>query len=774
MEDSNILFELIREHKFDDFKNIMQKDKDNLIDINIRDEQNNYLLFYVILFNRIDLVKLLIEKGARIDITDNEDKSILFIPIKYDYLDIIKIILETNVNNIGISIHDIKDRNNNISIHYAIIYKNTKALKLMLEYGSNPNITDKNGNNSLHLAVYSRIYEICKYILNYNIDINSKTNIGESALHIASNLQESKIFNLLIEYPNININSQDYDHGFTPIHYSVILNNLEQVTALLKKNANPNIQDIYGNTILHYSLIEENIKMVNIIIDFKYKDFMVSRLEAMDLAQAVSRPEAMDLAQAVNFNLWNIDGKLPLHIIFSINPENIILYIDKLIDKTNINIPDNEGNTCLFFLCKYNLWKKYKNILITKKLDITISNIYNERPIDFINEKDIQEFNSLVTESYLNRLRNVDAGWMEEWQNICNKELLVEHLDQDKSNIISKLNITLNKNIDKNIDICKKIVDERIRDIIKNKNIDKCLYKSYPLKQGYICLRIEDNINLNMCTFTGSTLDILIGLMYLLKKHPDSCSTLNTDFAENKKLCNFYKSMGVSISSRCEFMNFEIVWVYNKLYLTDSFYVNFKKCIQSKDKRFIIIPVGIEMKEGSHANYLIFDKKLNQIERFEPHGSSEPIGFNYNSKLLDQILENRIKDVDANIEYISPEKFLPKIGFQMLDIIEKKNKKIGDPGGFCALWAIWYVDMRITYKDIPRKKLVNKMIKQIRSTGLSFRNIIRNYSSDIISIRDKYFKEIGIDINDWINDKVNDEEIKIMIKSISNDINKLI
>lgn len=749
MDEPNILFELIKSHNFTEFKKILD-DENNFIDVNIRDEQNNYLLSYAILFNKIDVIELLIRKGARIDVTDTEDRSILYIPIKYNYIEIIKIILQTNIDQIGISVHDIKDRNYNIPIHYSIIYKNIEALRLMLEYGSNPNIADKYGNNSLHLSVYSRNYDICKYILNYDIDINSKTNIGESALHIASNLQESKIFNLLIDYPNINVNSQDYDHEFTPLHYSVNLNNIEQVRLLLNKKANSNIQDIYGNTVLHYAVMEENIQILNIVTKHSYSEHQL------------------------NYNLWNIDGKLPLHIIFNINPQNITQYIDLLIINTNINIPDNNGDTCLLYLCKTELWKKYIDQLEDKKLDITTTNKNNKRPIDYINEKDINIFIDMVTNSYLNRLRKYKTTWYEEWENICNKELLIEHLSKKEKEVINKLNLNLDNNIKNNNDICKLIVKNRINNIVDNKDINKCYYKSYPLKQGYICVNLNENDNLNICTFTGSTLDILIGLIYLLKKHPDTCSTLSTDFAENIKLCNFYKNMGISVSSRCEFMNFEVVWVYNKLYLTQDFFQNFKSCMSNKNKRFIIIPLGIEMKEGSHANYLIYDKELNEIERFEPHGSSAPIGFNYNPRLLDQILENRIKDIDPNIKYISPEKYLPKIGFQILDIIERKNKKIGDPGGFCALWVIWYTDMRITYKDMNRKELVKKMLNQMKSTGTSFKNLIRNYSKNIINIRDQYFNEIKIDINDWINDKVSDQQIKTLIKSISSDINKLV
>ena len=40
---------------------------------------------------------------------------------------------------------------------------------------------------------------------------------------------------------------------------------------------------------------------------------------------------------------------------------------------------------------------------------------------------------------------------------------------------------------------------------------------------------------------------------------------------------------------------------------------NLNNCI-SKNSRFIIIPLGIELREGSHANYIIYDKGGTEIE----------------------------------------------------------------------------------------------------------------------------------------------------------------
>ena len=134
----------------------------------------------------------------------------------------------------------------------------------------------------------------------------------------------------------------------------------------------------------------------------------------------------------------------------------------------------------------------------------------------------------------------------------------------------------------------------------------------------------------------------------------------------------------------------------------------------------MIIPLGIELRVGSHANYLILDKKNFELERFEPHGSSAPHGFNYNPENLDEILETTFKNINSKINYVAPSKYLPKIGFQTIEINELKADYIGDPNGFCALWCIWWTDIRLSNPDITRTKLIKLLTKELINNKYSY------------------------------------------------------
>ena len=750
----NNMFDMLKNHKYDKFIDILNSiDIDDIMfDINIRDDQNNYFLTYAITLNQPDIVQMLIAKGSKIDIVDKYDRSIIIIPITYSYLEILKILLEANKNNIGISIVDIKDRNMRIPIHFAIEIQNIKAIKLLLEYGSNPNMSDKEGYNSLHLAVKSRSIEICTIVIKYIADINSRYNTGENSLHIACNLELIEIARLLIHH-NININAQDYSLEITALHYTVLLNNKELTALLLSNGADPNIQDVNGNTAMHHCVIENNFEI-----------FLM--LTQSTLTKNI-----------INMNVWNIYGYIPLHIILTNDMENIDDYLDIMIDKSNLTIQDSDGNTCLYYLIKLEKWKLYKSTLVKKRLDIFTVNSYGKTPIDIVKKKDFDEFINLLVDGYLHRLKNAGELWHYEWENICSKNFddLTENELKKIENEKLKFHGTIPNN-NKNLEyVCKNIIKDKIIGLInkiKSGKVITCHEKSFPVKRAAMCINVVEGVSVDYCTFTGSTLDILIGLIYLLKKHTNACGPLTKNFSKKNDLCAFYKSIGILMNTRCEFLNFEIVWVHQRLYLMDGFYDNFKKCLTKS--RFIIIPVGIEMRGGSHAGYLIYDNNIKEVERFEPHGSTTPPGLYYNPNLLDEILEARFKIIDENIKYIRPKDYLPKVGFQLMDVGENKKRKIGDPEGFCALWAIWYVDMRLTYKDISRNELVKILLRTMKSTNVSFRNMIRNYGKNIIDIRDNILNRSEMNINDWLNDQYTDIQIDTVMTQLNKEIEDII
>ena len=120
-----------------------------------------------------------------------------------------------------------------------------------------------------------------------------------------------------------------------------------------------------------------------------------------------------------------------------------------------------------------------------------------------------QSFTSTLREfdSYYSRLKASKDNWKQEWENMCSREF-----------DISNNQTSLNK---KCLNLIKTQLLKNIEEL--NSGKVKCGISSYPLAKNKMCINIEEGETLGVCTFTGTTLDILLGLIYLLKIF-DSCN----------------------------------------------------------------------------------------------------------------------------------------------------------------------------------------------------------------------------------------------------------
>lgn len=726
------LFKLIKNHQKEEFINILKQNTD--IDCNIRDNNNNYLIQYAIIYNMTDIINLLISRGSKLDIVDIDGRSLLFMPIKYGYNESLELLLEKDKDNIGISLLEYSDIKGLFPIHYAILFKNLTAIKLITKYMNNIDIPDKEGNTPLHYSIKVKELEIFKQILENDPDINYQTNQGESALHIACNFTQIKIIEELLKIKTIDVNIQDYENQITPLMYSIILDD-NRLFNLLLGLSDLEIQDINGNNPLHYAINENNSFIINKLLE-KYETLFST----------------------------NLIGKTPFHLLLeNIKFNNIDINqtdINGFIAKSNLNIQDYNGNSCFLILVKSNLWKKFIDALENKKLNAYLKNHKNNTVFDLINPDDKDILLDLLTKSYINIIRkSTEIEWKNKIDNQCKSNLTFPKYESLKSELDLNIDETKIKKYEK--DICPYIIRQNIE---KNK-------VSFPLKLKNYCIDLDYQMGSNFVTFTGVTLDILFGLVYILKSYNNiATTTLTINFRNNQKLKDYYNKSEDREVEDDELLNLEIIWNNQNIFYPDNLSDIISNFLKDKQKRFLIIPIGIELSQDSHANILIYDKKTNEIERFEPNGGTFPFKFNYNPNLLDKLLKDKFSELIKNVTYFTPNSYLPKIGFQLLEAYDHyKTKKIGDPGGFCAAWCTWYAYMRIKYDNLDRKKLCLKLIRKIKEENISFKDLIRNFASKIVGIRDETLKEADLDINDWINsnyEKIKLDRLMILIQQI--------
>ena len=727
------IFECIKNYKWEKLKKMIKIFYDNnyFFDYNIKDENNIYFLEYLILFNKYDILKMVI-KNIKIDIVDENYRTILYNIIKYSYIELLNIILIANDNIIGNNILEMYDDLGFNGLFYSIKFNNPIFVEKIIIKTKNIYSKNNSGLNSLHFCVIYGKYDIFNILLKYFKIINIKTNDGETCFHIAiTNNKLDIIKTLLIN--NIDFNIPENRYNQTPLHYISFEYNLELCELILPyvNSINGNIQDKCGNIFMHYFLNNIDSVVDSNIINKIYDIFILINF---------------------NYNIYNIDGDCCLHILLKNLKEYNLKYIkiiNNFINNTNLNIQNNDGESCLYLLVKYKYFNNVKDILKYKKLDIFQFN--NNRKTIFNYVENFDEFINLIAESYLYQIKNIEnIVFYNYWDNICKKDIIIEKIKDNSDIELYSIDI-------KSKDLCFEIIYKKllynVKIFLKKKILINEIY-SYPKIIIYPKL-IEEYENIITSTFTTSTIDEFFGLLYLCKKYNNVKSSLNLlNFSQNIIECNNY----------CEFLNYEFTWSNFKLYDNFEFLQNLFINIKNDNKiRFFIVPLGIKIYNNSeskgHANYLIFDFNLMEVERFEPYGSNTPQTMNYNSNSLDYHLENKIMSLKMNFKYITPIDYLPKISLQLLEISELKSDYIGDADGFCALWCIFWVDIRLQFPDIPRQKLIFLLKKEIVNSNYSYKKIIRNYGKKITDIRDDILNKIDLNINEWHNDNVSKTQL---------------
>ena len=231
--------------------------------------------------------------------------------------------------------------------------------------------------------------------------------------------------------------------------------------------------------------------------------------------------------------------------------------------------------------------------------------------------------------------------------------------------------------------------------------------------------------------------------LYLFKKYKSNC------FIHSKNLLGKGIGMTLRLSSNQV--------VEKELDIVSELLVD---CISKLGTKIVIIPITFygynpaAKMESSHANVLIYRKKFNQIEHFEPHGQkffgTNKYGVN---DLVEKAMKMFVSKVNAKlislkkpeIQFIHSSEVCPYInGLQNLESSSELVKKIEEGGGYCGAWSMFFTELCLQNPEIPSSTLMKYIFDILSSMGDMerrnyMRQVIRGYSAFINQKIDKYF-----------------------------------
>uniref|UniRef100_A0A1B6C1D9 Uncharacterized protein n=1 Tax=Clastoptera arizonana TaxID=38151 RepID=A0A1B6C1D9_9HEMI len=189
-----------------------------------------------------EAVALLLDFGADTNISTQDEKTSLILAIENDCLDIFNLIIKKDSN-----IHSM-NKVKETPLYYAAKQKNEYFTKTLLGFGADVNAKNYLGKTPLMVAVENNFYNNMKLILQCDPDVNaaciSGYQAGYSALHYAAKSENIFIEELILAGANVDAITRN---GKTPLHLAVEYCKLNNIKSLITCNADVNVSSASGD-----------------------------------------------------------------------------------------------------------------------------------------------------------------------------------------------------------------------------------------------------------------------------------------------------------------------------------------------------------------------------------------------------------------------------------------------------------------------------------------------------------------------------------------------
>jgi hypothetical protein len=205
----------------------------------------------------------------------------------------------------------------------------------------------------------------------------------------------------------------------------------------------------------------------------------------------------------------------------------------------------------------------------------------------------------------------------------------------------------------------------------------------------------------------------------------------------------------------------------DQLMLFNNIALQICKCIK-QDMEIIIIPFSLIFRgdkvKGEHANVMIYRKRTNQIEHFEPHGGSF-LGYTVRKREYNDRIQSRLTFFTSLINVClapthPPVTFMHssevcimtefnKTGFQTLEERSSIGKIMNMEGdGYCLAWSMFFTELCLKNPLLTSKEILELIDDHFKKTYLVtaqhnlkdyLRKVIRGYANFINEKIMKYF-----------------------------------
>ncbi|WP_265028006.1 ankyrin repeat domain-containing protein [Wolbachia endosymbiont (group A) of Calamotropha paludella] len=342
--------------------------------------------------NKPSTVKLLLNRGARIEVKDSRNRTPLDLAKQEGYTNIVQMIEQRQSDLDEELLTAVRDGNLN-------------EVEDLVSQNANVNTTDIYSWTPLHWATFKDHLEIARFLIKKGADINAadKGPYGKKPIHVAAENNSKDIIEFFLS-KGVGINDTD-KQGYTPLHYAAWRGRLEVAKFLIEEYANSIFKYNNGSTLPCNAPLKNHLHVMKCSIGNR------NILEIRDNS-----------------------GRVPLHCAASNGKLDMVKYfIDE--EKVDVNIKDNGYWTPLHWAS----WGGHLDVakyLVDKRANINAKDKGSKIPLNVAID---QKHNDVVK-------------YLEQAQLDLNKELLIAAKGGDLNKVIDLISKGANVNVKDNND----------------------------------------------------------------------------------------------------------------------------------------------------------------------------------------------------------------------------------------------------------------------------------------------------------------------------------
>ena len=345
-------------------------------DTAVFDEDGDTPLMNAIYDGHIEVARILLDRGADHAIANKHGYAPLSSAAYWGHLEIVKLLLDRGADTAVV------DEDGNTPLMYAIDDGHIEVARILLDRGADHAIAKNHGYAPLSIAAYKGHLEIVKLLLDRGADTAVVDGDGNTPLMCAIHDGHIEVARILLDRGADHAIAKN--HGYAPLSSAAYWGHLEIVKLLLDRGADMAVVDEDGNTPLMCAIHDGHIEVARILLDRGADHAIANKHGSTPLGKAAHRGHLeivkLLLDRGADTAVFDEDGDTPLMNAIYDGHIKVVRPLLEMGTDPDVAENKNSGFTPLNFAA-YKGHLEIAKLLLERGADPNIANKHGNPPI---------------------------------------------------------------------------------------------------------------------------------------------------------------------------------------------------------------------------------------------------------------------------------------------------------------------------------------------------------------------------------------------------------